>query len=83
MSEELKTKKPDEVVDVRGESCPIPEMTAGKKLKKMKVGQVLEILTDHQPAVDVTLPSLAKSNGYPYTIIKEGEVYKFRIQKVS
>lgn len=83
MSEELKTRNPDETLDVRGESCPVPEMMASKKLKKMKSGQILEVLTDHQPAVDVTLPSLCKSNGYPFEILKDGEVYKFRIMKVS
>ncbi|AEB95806.1 MAG: sulfurtransferase TusA family protein [Metallosphaera sp.] len=82
-SEPLKIREPDERVDVIGESCPVPEMTASKKLKKMKAGQVLEVLTDHQPAVDVTLPSLCKNLGYPYIVIKDGDVYKFRIQKVG
>ncbi|AHC52073.1 response regulator SirA [Sulfolobus acidocaldarius SUSAZ] len=83
MSEELKSRQPDETLDVRGESCPVPEMMASKKLKKMKRGQILEVLTDHQPAVDVTLPSLCKSHGYPYTVIKEGDIYKVRILKVD
>ncbi|BAB65894.1 sulfurtransferase TusA family protein [Sulfurisphaera tokodaii] len=83
MSEDLKLRNPDQVLDVRGESCPVPEMEASKKLKKMKVGQLLEVLTDHQPAVDVTLPSLAKNLGYPYVIIKDGEVYRVRILKVK
>jgi TusA-related sulfurtransferase len=83
MSEELKTKKPDVVIDVRGESCPVPEMEASKKLKKMKIGEVLEVLTDHQPAVDVTLPSLAKNLGYPFTVIRDGDTYKVRILKVK
>ncbi|MEM3777348.1 MAG: response regulator SirA, partial [Metallosphaera sp.] len=34
-SEPLKIREPDERVDVIGESCPVPEMTASKKLKKM------------------------------------------------
>ncbi|BFI74649.1 sulfurtransferase TusA family protein [Sulfurisphaera ohwakuensis] len=83
MSEDLKLRNPDQVLDVRGESCPVPEMEASKKLKKMKVGQLLEVLTDHQPAVDVTLPSLAKNLGYPYLVIKDGEVYRVRILKVK
>ncbi|QIW23731.1 response regulator SirA [Sulfolobus sp. S-194] len=83
MSEDLKLRNPDQVLDVRGESCPVPEMGASKKLKKMKVGQLLEVLTDHQPAVDVTLPSLAKNLGYPYAIIKDGEIYRVRILKVK
>lgn len=81
--EDLRLKNPDEVLDVRGEECPVPEMSASKKLKKMKVGQVLEVLTDHEPAINVTLPSLCKSLGYPFEIIKDGEVYRVRILKVK
>lgn len=83
MSEDLKSRNPDQVLDVRGESCPVPEMEASKKLRKMKTGQVLEVLTDHQPAVDVTLPSLAKNLGYPYLVMKDGEIYRVRILKVK
>jgi TusA-related sulfurtransferase len=83
VSGELMSKNPDQILDVRGESCPVPEMEASKKLKKMKPGQILEVITDHQPAVDVTLPSLAKNLGYPFTVIKDGEVYRVRILKVK
>jgi tRNA 2-thiouridine synthesizing protein A len=71
----------DEVVDLRGECCPIPEMTASKKLRKMTPGQTLVLLTDHQPAVEVTLPALAKTLGYPISIQNEGDVYRVRITK--
>jgi TusA-related sulfurtransferase len=83
VSGELMSRNPDQILDVRGESCPVPEMEASKKLKKMKPGQILEVITDHQPAVDVTLPSLAKNLGYPFTVIKDGEVYRVRILKVK
>jgi len=83
MEDVLKTKEPDDTLDVVGESCPVPEMMASKKLKKMKSGQILEVLTDHQPAVDVTLPSLCKNLGYPYMILKDGDLFRFRILKVS
>ncbi|AWR99031.1 sulfurtransferase TusA family protein [Metallosphaera hakonensis] len=82
-SEPLKIKEPDDQLDVIGESCPVPEMMASKKLKKMKAGQVLEVITDHQPAIDVTLPSLCKNMGYPYVVLKDGDVYRFRILKVG
>ncbi|EHP71044.1 putative redox protein, regulator of disulfide bond formation [Metallosphaera yellowstonensis MK1] len=82
MEDVLKIKEPDDTLDVVGESCPVPEMMASKKLKKMKIGQILEVLTDHQPAVDVTLPSLCKNLGYPYMILKDGDLFRFRILKV-
>ena len=81
--EDLMSRNPDRVLDVRGEECPVPEMKASKELKKMKVGEVLEVLTDHEPAVHVTLPSLCKSLGYPFVVIKADGMYKVRILKVK
>jgi TusA-related sulfurtransferase len=68
-------------VDVRGESCPIPELTATKKLEEMPSAKVLEVLTDHQAAVDVTLPDLARGMGYEFYSEKSGDLYRFFIAK--
>jgi tRNA 2-thiouridine synthesizing protein A len=71
----------DYILDVRGESCPIPELTAAKKLKEIPSAKVLEILTDHQASVDVTLPDLAKTNGYAYYSERSGDTYRVFIAK--
>jgi tRNA 2-thiouridine synthesizing protein A len=68
-------------VDVRGESCPIPELTASKKLKEMPSAKVLEIVTDHQASVDVTLPDLARQLGYAFYSEKSGDLYRIFIAK--
>lgn len=68
-------------LDLQGESCPIPEMTVAKKLKKLEPGKVVEILTDHQPAADVTLPALARGLGLPFFSEKTGSLYKVYIAK--
>ncbi|AEB95769.1 MULTISPECIES: sulfurtransferase TusA family protein [Metallosphaera] len=68
------------VLDVRGEECPIPEMKAAKELQKISSGRLV-VLTDHEPAIDVTLPSLCKSLGLRYDVVKEGEFVKFVIYK--
>jgi len=73
--------KPDLSVDVRGESCPIPEMTAAKRLKELPPANVLEVLTDHQASVDVTLPDLARSLGYSFYSEKSGDLYRVFIAK--
>lgn len=83
MEERLRTGKADQELDVRGESCPVPEMMAAKRLNKMYDGQILDVITDHQPAIDVTLPYLAKRLGYKYIILKENEYVRFRIMKSS
>ncbi|MGI0091170.1 MAG: sulfurtransferase TusA family protein [Nitrososphaerales archaeon] len=68
-------------IDLQGESCPIPELTVAKRLRKVEPGQVIEILTDHQPAADVTLPALAKGLGYQYYAEKSGNLYRVYIAK--
>jgi tRNA 2-thiouridine synthesizing protein A len=73
--------KADLSVDVRGESCPIPELTTSKKLKEMAPAKVLEVLTDNQASVDVTLPDLARGLGYEYYAEKSGDLYRFFIAK--
>ena len=73
--------KADASVDVRGESCPIPEMTVSKKLKELSPSKVLEVITDHQAAVDVTLPDLARELGYAFYSERSGDVYRVYIAK--
>jgi tRNA 2-thiouridine synthesizing protein A len=73
--------KADFSVDVRGESCPIPELTAAKKLKEMPSAKVLEVLTDHQAAVEVTLPDLARGKGYAFYSERSGDLYRVFIAK--
>jgi len=73
--------KADLSVDVRGECCPIPELTTSKKLKEMPAAKVLEVLTDNQASVDVTLPDLARGMGYEFYSEKSGDLYRFFIAK--
>jgi tRNA 2-thiouridine synthesizing protein A len=68
-------------VDLQGETCPIPEMTVAKRLKNAAPGTVIEVLTDHQPAADVTLPALAKGLGYQFYAERTGDLYKVYIAK--
>ena len=55
----------DETLDCRKMSCPMPLLMAKKALKKMKSGQILEILgTDPGTAID--LPVFTKREGHEY-----------------
>lgn len=71
----------DYTLDVRGEECPIPELSAAKRLKEIPSAKVLEVLTDHQASVDVTLPDLARSKGYPFYSERSGDLYRVFIAK--
>ena len=56
---------PDETLDCRGLSCPMPLLKTKKAIGKMKSGQILEILgTD--PGTKNDLPGFAKKAGHEY-----------------
>ncbi|AEB95328.1 MAG: sulfurtransferase TusA family protein [Metallosphaera sp.] len=80
MEEKLRSGKPDYVLDLTGESCPEPQIEIVKKLNLMKVGEVLEVVSDEEP-IDVTIPMICKTHGYPCLTLKEGSLYKTRILK--
>ena len=42
----------DQVLDVRGKSCPIPVLMTRDKLRMMKSGEVLEVIGDFPQAKD-------------------------------
>ena len=61
---------PDETLDCRGLSCPMPLLKTKKATGKMKSGQILEILgTD--PGTKNDLPGFAKKAGHEYLGDKE------------
>ena len=39
-----------ETLDVRGEICPVPLVETVRKLKTLKKGDILKVLSDHPPA---------------------------------
>jgi tRNA 2-thiouridine synthesizing protein A len=52
--------KPNETVDARGLNCPMPIVKSMQAIKKIKVGQVLEILTT-DPGSKNDIPVWAKA----------------------
>jgi len=78
---DLKSAVPDEVLDVQGEICPYPQLYTRKKLESMAAGKVLEVLTDHPPAGEETIPGYCEQMKYPYTVEKDGPLYRFKILK--
>jgi TusA-related sulfurtransferase len=67
-----------ETLDVRGEICPYPMMRTVSALKKLSAGErVLEVVTDHAPALD-TIPTQAARLGF-HTEIEESGGSEWRI----
>ncbi len=65
---------PDEVLDARGLSCPMPILKTKKIMKKMKSGQILEIQgTD--PGTRNDLPAFTSRSGDEYLGEEEHDGY--------
>jgi TusA-related sulfurtransferase len=50
-------------LDVRGEICPYPMMKTVEVLRRLPEGEVLEVLTDHPPALE-SIPFYTSRLGY-------------------
>lgn len=59
-------------LDVRGEICPYPMLMAVEAMKKLPEGEVLEVLTDHAPALE-SIPVQATRRGFEVKIEKIGD----------
>jgi len=52
-------------LDLRGYSCPYPQLYAVAALKSLEVGSVLEILIDNPPSCE-TVPRSIRNSGQEY-----------------
>ena len=71
-------------LDVRGEICPYPMMRTVSALKKLSADEkVLEVVTDHAPALD-TIPTQAARLGFK-TEVEEagGSEWRLRLTRVG
>lgn len=72
--------RPDKSIDCKGLCCPLPVLETKKAIDKLKIGQILEILsTDEGSKRDI--PAWAKRAGHELLDMKEGEVFKIYIRK--
>ena len=71
------------VLDVRGEICPYPMMKTNELLDGDQKGvQVLDVLTDHPPALS-TVPPQAMKRGYEVEIDELGiGEWRLRLSKI-
>jgi len=71
----------DESIDVRGLTCPKPLVETKKKIRKMEVGKVLEVIGDHGPS-KIEIPEMLEEAGNEIMDVSESEgVWKITILK--
>ncbi len=71
---DLATLKAAAVVDARGSACPGPLMEAKKAIGKVKVGEVLEVLSN-DPGTKSDIPLWAQKVGHEYLGFVAGDGY--------
>jgi TusA-related sulfurtransferase len=71
------------VLDVRGEICPYPMLKTNEMLDGNQKGvQILDVLTDHPPALS-TVPPQAMKRGYEVEIDELGAgEWRLRLSKM-
>ncbi len=73
--------EPDDTLDLVCRMCPLHLLEPGEKLKCLKTGQVLEILTDYDGALE-DIPSWCNRCGHEFIGLEEDdECYKLYIRK--
>lgn len=73
--------KVDQTLDCKGLSCPMPIIKLSKTMKKMKAGEVLEMIgTDPGSKADVPAWCEKTGNEFIETIEEDG-AFKFYIKK--
>ena len=71
----------DEVIDVKGLTCPAPLVEARKKINKMQVGQTLEVVGDHAPSKK-EVPEVMEDLGHEIvSVTNEGNTWHVIIKK--
>jgi tRNA 2-thiouridine synthesizing protein A len=72
------------VLDMRGYTCPYPQLFLAKALKSVEKNSVVEVLTDNPPSLD-TLPRSIRNNKQEYlgTEVHSPGVWKILARKIT
>ncbi|HEY3420004.1 MAG TPA: sulfurtransferase TusA family protein [Methanomassiliicoccales archaeon] len=71
-----------EILDCRGLECPLPTVELTKKIKRMKVGEELEMVSN-EPNSKLDVPAWCKRTGNQLIDVREEEGhFYFHIKKV-
>ncbi|KUO40698.1 MAG: hypothetical protein APZ16_02275 [Candidatus Hadarchaeum yellowstonense] len=73
--------KADRTIDIRGEVCPYTFVKSKLALEELQSGQVLEIVLDHDPAVE-NVPRSMEADGHRVLSVKKvGKSWRILVRK--
>ncbi len=70
---DLKSKTPDETLDVQGRPCPYPIIMIKNKMESLLDGQILKIVSDSSSTVEDAIPRYCEKHGCRFELIKVEE----------
>ena len=77
----IENQNPDDTLDLVCRMCPLHLLEPGDRLKCLKKGQVLEVLTDYDGALE-DIPDWCNKHGQEFLGMEEDdEYYKLYIKK--
>ena len=67
--------KADQTLDCMGLYCPMPIVKTAEKIKKLKTGEILEVVADDK-GIKMDMPAWAKTTGHEFLGMEEkgGEI---------
>ena len=73
----------DATLDCYGLLCPIPIIQTAKKIKEMRVGEVLEIVSTDE-GIQADMPAWCKMTGHEFLgQERDGDVYRVYVRKLK
>jgi len=75
--------KADAILDTLGLYCPMPIVKTAEKIKDLKIGQVLEVISDDE-GIKEDMPAWCRRTGNEFLRIEEGEgEYRVYVRKLK
>lgn len=72
---------PEHTLDTRGLVCPMPTIRLGQAIRKIDVGDVVEVWTD-DPGSQDNMAAWAKNTGHELVSSDvEGDTFKYRVRR--
>ncbi len=73
---------PTASTDLTGKTCPYTVMGARDALKPLQMGDILEVITDYEPAAQESIPNFLRKKDYPFTVAEyDSGKWRFLIEK--
>jgi len=74
---------PDATLDCYGLLCPMPIIRTAQKLREMKIGELLEVIST-DPGIAADMPAWCRTTGQEFAgLVRDGETIKVYVRKIK